>query len=453
MPHDNVIPFPGVFGHDLEPPTLKGRRVEAATFVLRVELDDTEPPVWRRLRAPSDVTLAAMHDVLQLAMGWTDSHLHHFQIDDDTAPFLTDFDIEEGDEGVAEADVRLDEVVAEVGDAVVYAYDFGDGWRHTAVLEAIEAYDGSAARLVDGQRACPPENCGGITGYHDIVEQLAANRLDPQMADWLPVGWSPEAFDLEETNASVALALSGSLRAVEPDAVTAPLSDLVRVSPPSATAPLSRMLAAAALGDEELPSAEERRRQVWWWLRLLDVVGDGVTLTGAGYLKPALVAQLATEMDLPKWIGKNNREEHCRPIAWLRNSATALGLVRKRKGELLPTALGLKVRGNPELVWARLVESLPLGRQDFERQAGAIALLAVAAGKAPYETLSAHGADVVEAAGWTTDGGGIEGWEVYRWTRPTTEALEVAGICPTWRRDTAPDEAARRLARAALRTR
>ena len=135
-------------------------------------------------------------------------------------------------------------------------------------------------------------------------------------------------------------------------------------------------------------------------MRLLEVVGDGIRLTGAGYLKPALVEQLAADMDTPGWMGKNNREEHCRSVAELRASATRLGLLRKCKGKLLPTALGIEARGDAGVVWERLVASLPLGRQDFEQQAGAIALLAVAAGKPPYDLLCAQGAAIFEAAGW-----------------------------------------------------
>ena len=132
---------------------------------VRIELDETEPPVWRRLEVAGDLNLTELHDVLQTAMGWTDSHLHNFLASRDrrVPPILTDVDEEEGEEDLHERDVRLDQVLQEVGDEFYYAYDFGDGWEHAIRLEEVLAYDDSLprARLLAGDRACPPEDCGG----------------------------------------------------------------------------------------------------------------------------------------------------------------------------------------------------------------------------------------------------------------------------------------------------
>lgn len=91
-----------------------------------------QSPVWRRLELPGDLTLPRVHDVIQAAMGWTDSHLHRFRTGSDprSAYFITEFDLDDGDDGLLENDVRLDQLVAEKGDQLWYEYDFGDGWDH-----------------------------------------------------------------------------------------------------------------------------------------------------------------------------------------------------------------------------------------------------------------------------------------------------------------------------------
>lgn len=142
----------------------------ALSWVLnKVALDEAKPPIWRRLSLRGDLTLEQTHDYLQAAMGWTDSHLHHFE----PGPrkqrwtgkhFVTAFDLEEGEEGTPEADVRLDQVLRTTGDRLFYTYDFGDDWAHTITVETMrpatdEDPDALCHRAV---RACPPEDVGGI---------------------------------------------------------------------------------------------------------------------------------------------------------------------------------------------------------------------------------------------------------------------------------------------------
>ncbi len=105
-------------------------------LTIKVTLEETKPPVWRRLEVPGDTTLDGVHEVLQTAMGWTDSHLHRFFRG--TKPgdpyFVTEFDVEEGDEGTPEEDARLDQVLRQPGDRIRYEYDFGDGWDPTTSM-------------------------------------------------------------------------------------------------------------------------------------------------------------------------------------------------------------------------------------------------------------------------------------------------------------------------------
>ncbi|MFT4136637.1 plasmid pRiA4b ORF-3 family protein [Microbacterium sp.] len=190
-------------------------------YRIRVDLRRTKPPVWRRIEVPGDVLLARLHDVLQAAMGWTDSHLHRFRTGNDrnAAEFLTPFDVEEGDEGMLEDDVRLDQVMAAVGDRLWHEYDFGDGWEHVLRVEEILDASPGTARCVTGKLACPPEDCGGVWGYHELADWVRSGydeALRPEVFEstaagraWLPEGWHPDAFDVEEVNADAPLVQRG----------------------------------------------------------------------------------------------------------------------------------------------------------------------------------------------------------------------------------------------------
>lgn len=221
--NDNVIPFPGRWNPEADrTPRLPepGRRPFAvSTFVLTVRLDDCEPTIWRRLSVASDMCLDQLHEVLQAAMGWTGSHLHQFTIgpqerDPWVVPFLSAFAEREGDDGVPERDVRLDQVLTQPGDRLHYDYDFGgDAWEHTLTLHEVQPHEPHAprARCLSGDRACPPEDCGGVDGYGDILTALAA----PELADeairrrlaWLPEDFDPASFSVERTNCLLAAAL------------------------------------------------------------------------------------------------------------------------------------------------------------------------------------------------------------------------------------------------------
>jgi hypothetical protein len=469
----NVIPFPNLGpGRGLLPsrrqPVLPPAPQSLQRYRVRVDLDDAGPPIWRRLDLAGDLTLAELHEVLQTVMGWGDSHLHHFLAgptrDHSVMPFLTDYDEEEGDEGTNERDVRLDQVLVEVGDRLFYEYDFGDGWEHTIRLEALEEYDASAprARLLDGRRACPPEDCGGIGGYEGLLVVLADGAADAhqrELLEWLGP-YDPDAFSTEETDQLLQLTLSGMSGSAGVEqalvdvgrSLSEVLADLVERSRREPKA-LAALLAAAELNRLEEPDPAAKTAAVRPWLHLLEVVGSGVTLTSAGWLPPTLVHRIATDLELLEpWTGKGNREQNLPPVRDLRQTATDLGLLRKRKGELLPTALGTRLAGDPEGMWRHVADALPTGRKPFERHAGAIMLLAVAAGRTPYDGICRYGPALLWSAGWADQDG-----------RPPSEPAAIDHARPTWtllrvagcdhravRRGPVPD-AVRQLARAALR--
>jgi hypothetical protein len=189
------------------------------------------------------------------------------------------------------------------------------------------------------------------------------------------------------------------------------------------------------------------------WLHLLEVVGAGMKLTSAGWLPPAVVGRLATDLDLlAPWMGKGNREQNMLPVKLLRSTATDLGLLRKRKGELLPTAVGLRLAGDPDGMWDHVASSLPLGRTPVERHAGVVALLAMASGEDPYDLIQRWGSDLLWSAGWALPGNlPPSDWEVLDYARPTWDALRVASSDHrSINRKSVPEEL-RQMARAALR--
>lgn len=356
-------------------------------FRIRIDLKGTKPPVWRRLELPGDLTLPKLHEVIQVAMGWTDSHLHQFRTGSDRrAPrFVTHFDLEEGDDGVLEDDVRLDQLVAHVGDVIGYSYDFGDDWDHVIKVESVLDVVPTDVQCTDGRLACPPEDCGGIGGYREIADWVRSSYQDALLPDvfesadhahgWLPENWHPDSFDLEQVNADLTVV------SAEPVAVATELAELVARLQRHGIRSLRQTLARpTAHGPIEVTPTEAARLTAAYRV-FLDVIGDGVSLTTAGYLPPAVVEQVAERSGITGWwIGKANREDLTPPVAEIRDTARALGLVTVRKGRLSPTAAAKRVSRDPQAMWRHIVARLPLGTSDSDRQAGWLALAVVASG-------------------------------------------------------------------------
>ena len=175
---------------------------------------------------PGDLTLPRVHDAIQAAMGWTDSHLHRFRTGPDhrSPYFVTTIDLDEGEEGVLEDDVRLDQLVSAESDTIWYEYDFGDGWDHVFQVEEVLDEPPATVRCLRGRMACPPEDCGGIGGYDELAIWVRSGYDDAQLPevfddaaqarDWLPLEWHPDHFAVDEANAALSVALA------EPVAVT-----------------------------------------------------------------------------------------------------------------------------------------------------------------------------------------------------------------------------------------
>lgn len=286
------------------------RREDAVRYLVRLELADVSRPVVRTVELPSDMILDEVSDVVQAAYGWLDYHLHRFATGDPFAPggevYLCPFEVDDGEDGLDARGIRLDELLASPGDTCRYAYDYGDGWevelRLLDVLPAAVA-DGPRVRCRTGEGAPPPEDSGGPGGYDDLV----ADRRTP---GGLP--FDPDAFDAQQVTRSI----------------------------------------AAELGFRRGRHPGVRLERYQW---LLDrVVGDGLPLTAAGYLRPVDVRAAFDDWGLEdEWIGTGNRE-HTVPVWEVREGALALRLVRRCKGRLLLTPLGAQARQDPEVLRAQL---------------------------------------------------------------------------------------------------
>jgi Plasmid pRiA4b ORF-3-like protein len=178
---------------------------------VKVTLRGAKPPIWRRLEVPSGITLDRLHDCVQTAFGWLDCHLYVFETP------LGDFGVADPELGYRSAkSTRLDRVAMRAGDRVRYTYDFGDGWEHDILVEdTLTAEPGIAyPRCVAGRRAGPPEDCGGVWGYAQLVEILADPGHEEHMdrLEWLGIEsgseFDPAHLDLDEVNR----ALSGKAK-------------------------------------------------------------------------------------------------------------------------------------------------------------------------------------------------------------------------------------------------
>jgi hypothetical protein len=178
------------------------RATDRTIYRLKVTLQDTQPPIWRRVEVPATMTLAGLHDVIQAVMGWEDGHLHQFETGEDVygdRSILDDPDVR------SERTARLGQVAPAPGARLRYLYDFGDSWDHVVLVEAVLPAEPGVRypRCTAGRRAGPPEDCGGVWGYESLLEILA----DPEhpdhadMKEWAGGDIDPEAFDLATINA------------------------------------------------------------------------------------------------------------------------------------------------------------------------------------------------------------------------------------------------------------
>ena len=178
------------------------RSAKAQTVLqLRIDLEEVDPAIWRRLLVPSGIRLDKLHDIFQVAMGWTDSHLHAFTIGEKRYGMHLD-DFAEG-----ELDEKKFTVLKAIGKErrFRYEYDFGDDWQHHVLVEDTFTIplELSFAVCLGGERSCPPEDCGGSYGYAHLLEAISdpGHEEFDEYIEWVGKDFDPEEFSLATTNA------------------------------------------------------------------------------------------------------------------------------------------------------------------------------------------------------------------------------------------------------------
>ena len=167
-------------------------------------MQEIEPPIWRRIQVPSDYTFWDLHVAIQDSMGWLDCHLHCFHIADSQSGAVVEIGIPDQDlfddqePCLPGWEVPVSAYLVSPGDSALYAYDFGDGWEHTVTLEAI--VDRTPRKrypaCIAGERACPPEDCGGIPGYENLLRVIRdpSDEEHEETLQWLGRRFEPDVF-------------------------------------------------------------------------------------------------------------------------------------------------------------------------------------------------------------------------------------------------------------------
>ncbi|MBT2566264.1 plasmid pRiA4b ORF-3 family protein [Arthrobacter sp. ISL-85] len=373
----------------------------------KVSIVGSEPAIWRLLDIDPSLTLDSVHDVLQIAVGWRDVHLHSFT---DTDPFVrlravngivreprrwvSQDLLEDSDDDLPETDWTLDQILCPESGPMFYEYDFGDNWIHRLELTGSVPAPANAprARILDGARRAPLEDSGGIYGYQDLLDALAdpdhEERANLQAwVAWTAGPWQefdPEQLDIDAVNNELALMFAAPSANEHGPGSESLTQELTNRMPTGLRREFRSYLHAAGLDGPATVEAEVAEAMTAPYLWLTRRIGlDGLSLTAAGWLPPTVVRETMTELGWAKdWIGSANREDQTLPVLQLRESAQRLGLIRKIKGKLVLTSAAKRLLNDPVGLWLYLAKSIAhRHRHDSERDAALLLLLEVAAGK------------------------------------------------------------------------
>lgn len=174
-------------------------------FQIQIVLRGSKPKIWRRILIPSDMPLSDFHEVIQTSMGWENSHLHQFEKDNILYTMKIEGDVFWNEKKKKDyKDLIVSDLLTKKHEKVTYEYDYGDRWEHDIFLEEIIAADPNIKYpfCVEGKMSCPPEDCGGIHGYQDILKIMRnpENKFYENYKDWLDEDFDPDYFDKDEVN-------------------------------------------------------------------------------------------------------------------------------------------------------------------------------------------------------------------------------------------------------------
>ena len=428
----------------------------AGLLRVTVSVAGSDPEIWRLLELDPALTLDRVHEVLQLAFGWHAAHLHAFADADpgggpgagagllgEPRQWLTQDSLDEDLHGLLETEWTLGQVLTAESGPLLYEYDFGDGWVHRIDLVGVvqRAAGDLPALLVRGERRGPLEDSGGIDGYASLVTVLAdpAHEGHRDAAEWVAETVGPwedfdaEALDVPGVNRELHLLFRVAGDRGGPGAPARSMDALAQRMHPGWRQGFRAYLAAAGADGSAQADAATAERLLGPYLWLLRRVGvDGLPLTAAGWLPPAVVGAAMRDLGWElRWFGAFNREEQTRPIRRLRETAQGLGLVRKSKGRLVLGAAARRLLDDPVGLWSALASALAHRRRSAA-EADAVLLLAVevAAGRRAGQ-LDYLGpiSFALSALGWTSgDGGDVSLGTVAQLIEDAWEVLVNLGV-------------------------
>jgi len=178
------------------------KRATPKLYELHVELEDIQPRIWRKILVPGSIKLSKLHDLLQLVMGWNNSHLHSFQfgkrVFSGRPAELEDLNM------LDESRYTLEAVLGDLLSEFVYDYDFGDSWRHLIQPKLVSKPNSEwfYPLCIAGERAAPPDDVGGTAGYLEFLKAIG-NPKHPEHEDmliWIGGAFDPEGFDSNAIN-------------------------------------------------------------------------------------------------------------------------------------------------------------------------------------------------------------------------------------------------------------
>ncbi len=337
----------------------------AQVYQIKLTLDDTHPPIWRRIVVPGDTTLSKLHDIVQIAMGWQDYHLHEFTINgvrygDSENDELGNLDIQ------SEARYKLSELISEAGSRFEYTYDFGDTWDHTLLVEKIHLpQPGTRYPLcLAGKRVCPPEDVGGTGGY-EYFQETIRDPDHPEHAtfvEWSGGDFDPAAFNAEDITTQLRKVGRGiSMEAKDAWPAGAPVSRAEAIGP---VADWVRSLSADER--EKVESLPLRRDALTLLTYLRDQRAIGTPSTGNLPLKAvrAICAGFVHPPELDHSLGTGEKVYRLRsetevwPLYWLHALVNVAGLASGGPGRRWQTTpLGERFIGAeaPAQVWILLM--------------------------------------------------------------------------------------------------
>jgi hypothetical protein len=184
------------------------RKKQNIIYQFKITLKDIKPPIWRRIQVPKKYNFWDLHIAIQDAMGWQDYHLHEFEIVNPLTGTKTIIGIPNKDKDFADYKIlpgwkqKIADYFLRENQSAKYIYDFGDNWEHEIILEKILPKENNLTYplCIKGERACPPEDCGGSYGYEDFLEIVGdpENEQHEEILEWVGGKFDSEHFDPNE---------------------------------------------------------------------------------------------------------------------------------------------------------------------------------------------------------------------------------------------------------------